>query len=263
MEVSAPEQAKLMVARYYSSSLGRFLGVDPRDGEPVDPQSWNRYEYTLNNPLRFSDPAGTDPRDAISLAGLTGPGQITPEVCPLNTCSGLPPGVVAVGSRAYRRMEGEQRRLENQLVRLPAEVRRAIRKLVKASNSPSGADKRGGFHEESLVWGKDSSGRIVVSPCVPGPYSPPGSKTASTDFSPVSDAVLSQFASIEGFLHVHPRGDESTRFVQPPSQRDLDFVRGQAVYVVVGAYDQRVYFYDSKGVIGKPVSIRDVTKESP
>jgi RHS repeat-associated protein len=49
-----------MVARYYSSSLGRFLAVDPsgRSVSPARPQSWNRYEYALNNPLGHVDPDG-------------------------------------------------------------------------------------------------------------------------------------------------------------------------------------------------------------
>jgi len=49
-----------MLARYYSSSLGRFMAVDP-SGESVElgnPQSWNRYVYASNNPLRFVDPDG-------------------------------------------------------------------------------------------------------------------------------------------------------------------------------------------------------------
>jgi RHS repeat-associated protein len=52
-------------ARYYASPLGRFTTVDPvLDVEQalVDPQRWNRYAYALNNPLRFTDPDGRDPR---------------------------------------------------------------------------------------------------------------------------------------------------------------------------------------------------------
>ncbi len=45
-------------SRYYSGSLGRFLSTDV--GPPIflSPQSWNRYSYVLNNPLRFIDPDG-------------------------------------------------------------------------------------------------------------------------------------------------------------------------------------------------------------
>jgi RHS repeat-associated protein len=48
-----------MHARYYSPSLGRFLSIDPaRSANTALPQSWNRYSYVRNNPLRFIDPDG-------------------------------------------------------------------------------------------------------------------------------------------------------------------------------------------------------------
>jgi RHS repeat-associated protein len=47
-------------ARYFSGAQGRFTGPDPllNSGRPWEPQSWNRYAYALNNPLRFNDPTG-------------------------------------------------------------------------------------------------------------------------------------------------------------------------------------------------------------
>jgi RHS repeat-associated protein len=47
-------------ARYYNSSVGRFLSPDPflNSGHPEDPQSWNRYSYVRNNPLGRTDPTG-------------------------------------------------------------------------------------------------------------------------------------------------------------------------------------------------------------
>jgi RHS repeat-associated protein len=47
-------------ARYDSSSRGRFMSADPSMESVVlrNPQSWNRYTYTLNNPLRYIDPNG-------------------------------------------------------------------------------------------------------------------------------------------------------------------------------------------------------------
>ena len=48
-----------MLARYYTSTAGRFMSVDPgNDTTPLDPQSWNRFAYTRNNPLKFVDPDG-------------------------------------------------------------------------------------------------------------------------------------------------------------------------------------------------------------
>jgi RHS repeat-associated protein len=48
------------LARYYSSAYGRFVTIDPlsRSASPPLPQTWNRYTYTLNNPLKFVDPTG-------------------------------------------------------------------------------------------------------------------------------------------------------------------------------------------------------------
>ena len=47
-------------ARYFSSPLGRFTQPDPllNSGRPANPQTWNRYAYVLNNPLRYTDPFG-------------------------------------------------------------------------------------------------------------------------------------------------------------------------------------------------------------
>ena len=45
-------------ARYYRGNSGRFMGVDPIQGFPKLPQSWNRYAYALNNPFRYIDPDG-------------------------------------------------------------------------------------------------------------------------------------------------------------------------------------------------------------
>jgi prolyl-tRNA synthetase len=50
-----------MFARYYSSGLARFLAVDPgNDTELGDPQSWNKYAYVRNNPIKFLDPNGEE-----------------------------------------------------------------------------------------------------------------------------------------------------------------------------------------------------------
>jgi RHS repeat-associated protein len=47
-------------ARYYASMQGRFISTDPvlSSGHPMNPQSWDRYSYVGNNPLKLTDPNG-------------------------------------------------------------------------------------------------------------------------------------------------------------------------------------------------------------
>ena len=55
-------------ARYFSGAQGRFTSPDPKHfpHDIGDPQSWNKYGYTRNNPLRYTDPDGEDWRDALA-----------------------------------------------------------------------------------------------------------------------------------------------------------------------------------------------------
>ncbi len=48
-------------ARYYDSNIGRFVGIDPWEGDLTDPQSFNKYSYVTNNPLKYVDPSGESP----------------------------------------------------------------------------------------------------------------------------------------------------------------------------------------------------------
>jgi RHS repeat-associated protein len=64
-------------ARYYSSVQGRFTGADPLSGNSNRPQSWNRFAYVLNNPLKLVDPSGMTaqrPSPEDSSADLHGSG---------------------------------------------------------------------------------------------------------------------------------------------------------------------------------------------
>jgi RHS repeat-associated protein len=55
-------------ARYYASSMGRFMSPDPFipfnlkqdkfEAWISNPQHWNKYAYALNNPLKYTDPTG-------------------------------------------------------------------------------------------------------------------------------------------------------------------------------------------------------------
>jgi RHS repeat-associated protein len=53
-------------ARYYASSMGRFMSPDPiliMRQKMTDPQQWNMYSYVRNNPLRMVDTNGKWPTD--------------------------------------------------------------------------------------------------------------------------------------------------------------------------------------------------------
>jgi len=62
-------------ARYYANMQGRFTSPDPfaASAHAADPQSWNRYSYTSNNPVNLIDPSGMEvpkgPSDSKWLAG--------------------------------------------------------------------------------------------------------------------------------------------------------------------------------------------------
>jgi RHS repeat-associated protein len=45
-------------ARYYDPELGRFIQPDTAIPDLSNPQSYNRYSYCVNDPLRFTDPTG-------------------------------------------------------------------------------------------------------------------------------------------------------------------------------------------------------------
>ncbi len=52
-----------MNGRVYEPTLGRFMSADPQVQFANFSQSYNRYSYTLNNPLSFTDPSGYGIRD--------------------------------------------------------------------------------------------------------------------------------------------------------------------------------------------------------
>ncbi len=50
-------------ARYYASSMGRFMSPDPGTPTPLhllNPQRWNMCSYGLNNPFSYTDSTGRD-----------------------------------------------------------------------------------------------------------------------------------------------------------------------------------------------------------
>jgi RHS repeat-associated protein len=60
MERDGTSKNDYVHARFQSSELGRFLSPDVLGGKPEDPQTWNRYAYARNNPIKFVDPNGME-----------------------------------------------------------------------------------------------------------------------------------------------------------------------------------------------------------
>jgi RHS repeat-associated protein len=52
-------------ARWYDSSIGRFVQADTLVPQPGDPRAWDRYSYVLGNPIRFNDPLGHRPECGV------------------------------------------------------------------------------------------------------------------------------------------------------------------------------------------------------
>ncbi len=53
-----PAGLYFMRARYYDSEQGRFVSVDPVEGETINPATLHRYLYGINNSYTYADPHG-------------------------------------------------------------------------------------------------------------------------------------------------------------------------------------------------------------
>ena len=87
-------------ARFYDPGLARFISADPIVPNPGNSMSWDRFAYTLNNPMRFTDPTGHCPLcvPALILAGLTlSMSQVPSDQAQSNPTRQGDPGVMALG----------------------------------------------------------------------------------------------------------------------------------------------------------------------
>lgn len=63
-------------ARYFDPELGRFIQPDTDIPDMSNPQSYNRYSYVMNNPLRYTDPNGHRPLTSAEQSALKGMGTL-------------------------------------------------------------------------------------------------------------------------------------------------------------------------------------------
>jgi RHS repeat-associated protein len=64
-------------ARYYNPIIGRFLSPDGVSPDLNNPQSFNKYAYCFNNPLKYNDPTGHWPSWSNIWGGVKSAAQAT------------------------------------------------------------------------------------------------------------------------------------------------------------------------------------------
>jgi RHS repeat-associated protein len=77
-------------ARMYDPAIGRFLSADTIVPGAGDPQSFNRFAFVRNNPLKYVDPSGHEPVAGFPLPGSGDeddddpfrPPPLCPPICP-------------------------------------------------------------------------------------------------------------------------------------------------------------------------------------
>lgn len=79
----------------------------------------------------------------------------------------------------------------------------------------------------------------------------------------VNPSLKDNMKDLGGTWHVHPSGTVTEEkgntsftksFNQPPSATDIKEAYS-GINIVIGASNKRVYFYDSSGLIGKPMKL--------
>lgn len=70
------------LARFYNSRVAGFCSVDPIEGNPEDPLSWNRYSYAENDPINRLDPSGKSWWSWVLDAAVAFVSLVLPEIDP-------------------------------------------------------------------------------------------------------------------------------------------------------------------------------------
>ena len=269
-------------ARYYGYGHGRFTSPDPlaASANPIRPQSWNRYSYSYNNPLRFTDPSGMIAGDFYNLDGKK-----------IGT-DGVDDKKIHIvldkdKAKEIEKTKGNYTGTVDSKFTLPnADVVTAIGDAVNRSNNATydqsglpalkndlktSETASGGFREAGVSW-KTTDGKTEITAAPDGPYSDPRIKGGTATISMPSDS--------DGDAHIHPSGEIITgakssnsgggisiggtpsttaSFVQPPSAVDIGNA-GSRNRIVVGAGNKTVYFYNSSGTMKQTMKLGNFLK---
>ena len=268
-------------ARFYTSNYGRFLSPDDSKYiHSADPQTLNLYTYVANNPINAVDPTGHDPHRAPSLNMPTFEGDSgTPESQDLaDSQAGYGEGIGYTQNciqdlaqcQEDEEEEAEQQQAQKQQTaqaladQVPQSVKEEMQTSLNDSNKDATArgsdDKEGEFHEEGGDWGTNSKGEVVSERWKPGSKASPLPGSVNADIVPFDEAKPGQDLKYVGDWHVHPKGTSTDAkgnkygFDQKPSNpEDTGGDSGEhkgGIHIVLGARDNKVYFYNSNGLIG-------------
>ena len=95
-------------ARFYDGLLGRFVQPDSIMSQPSNPQSWNRFSYVLNDPVRYNDPSGYYCLDAGEARGRTYMNICKPPNLLILACGKETNGGCGLGIKIYTDKNGVQ-----------------------------------------------------------------------------------------------------------------------------------------------------------
>ncbi len=231
-------------ARYYASSMGRFMSPDwSAKEEPVpyakldDPQTLNLYQYVRNNPLSRVDADGhgdyyiSNGEKKATSAGSDGVNDGAVHILAQGSTVTKQDGIIDLANSpdaVFRSTDFSQ--AEGQ----------AIQASVDRTIAPGGNDRQGNMHEEGFT--EDASG---IHNKAPGPAYQQGDATAHINGTINSTTTMDE--------HTHPGGNANTQFDPQPSThagQDVPNARGwdNVTHVEASAGTGRVYTYNGSGV---------------
>ena len=264
-------------ARYFCSSSGRFSTPDPlgASANPARPQSWHRYIYSYNNPLRFTDPTGMIAGDYVDEDGKRiGSDGINDQNLYF---------VVDKSEQETVRKNDRAKQftihsaLDSELELPEQNVRTAI-----GVDAVAEAKRLGGYRETGGQVIETANGQLAV-PAVPGPVGTPGENGGAEidKFNPADPTMMKQSTGRIPLTtyHIHPPGTKTKAtgsdtgivmgFDQQPSPTDITNASNQPTklgyHIQVGAGrstimyfgkekinpgGQMVQFYNGNDVIG-------------
>jgi len=175
-------------ARYYSGAQGRFTSVDPlmTSATVYDPQTWNRYTYGRNNPLKFIDPNGMQ--------------EISAENCAKD------PQCVTVKLNVVLDKKAD---LYDRKGNLRPEYQKKLDQQIAAAKDEYGTSKisfdvsysQGSLSNTGVTGAVAGAINVVVSDNVPGPYGLSSAGTGrSTDANGIAFTFLNMNQSDSGTL---------------------------------------------------------------